>query len=132
MSTVKSLWQNFLSFFRSLFFPSLFFHFFGKNLVHGSPPNFDSLIMRIKWINYAPFPLKSWKNLWFSYYFWWSKGYLIRFLETNSYRNPVNFQKKKNFSNPFHAIGAFRYPLKTPDNQRFSDGFTEYGKRLLK
>ena len=30
------------------------------------------------------------------------------------------------FFNPFHAIGLILYPLKTSENQRFSDVFREY------
>ena len=31
--------------------------------------------------------------------------------------------------NPFYATGFFRYPLKTTENQRFSDVFRGYRKR---
>ena len=31
--------------------------------------------------------------------------------------------------NPFHATGLFLYPLKTSENQRFSDVFRGYRKR---
>ena len=31
--------------------------------------------------------------------------------------------------NPFHATGLFRYPLKTSENQSFSDVFRGYRKR---
>ena len=33
--------------------------------------------------------------------------------------------------NPFHATGLFRYPLKTSENQRSSDVFRWYRKRLV-
>ena len=31
--------------------------------------------------------------------------------------------------NPFHATDLFLYPLKTSENQRFSDAFRGYRKR---
>ena len=38
---------------------------------------------------------------------------------------------RSTFSNPFHATGLFLYPRKTSENQRFSDFFRGYRKRLV-
>ena len=64
-----------------------------------------------------------------------TKVIIFIFTKTEDYENKA----RKSFDqgrysgtqnvNSFHANGLFRYPLKTSENQRFSDVFKGYQKR---
>ena len=52
------------------------------------------------------------------------------FVNLLSYYNILHKLNKK-FLDPFHATDLFWYPLKTSENQRFSDVFRGYQKRSM-
>ena len=54
-------------------------------------------------------------------------------LEIKTFLSEFLFNKVTNLNliNPFHATGFFLYPLKTSENQRFSNVFRGYRKRTM-
>ena len=71
-------------------------------------------------------------NCWRSLILWNSTAWsCLKLLQRTACSSSMRimFQNHHNMTiNPFHATCLFRYPLKTSENQRFSDVFREYRK----
>ena len=71
------------------------------------------------------FPIFSFEPPWKHQKLWFS--YVFRAIKTKHLEKRVKF--KNHWFNPLHATGLFLYPLKTWENQRFSDVFRRHRKR---